>query len=265
MQQAKNVLAVALVLSVGFALLSLLLPLTPSGQIYGWLIFHLDIATTILYATFYSIGALLFVLGLGAFKHQLRLAYIKLSAGAVLFGIAFAQLLVVGLLDLWLSPWVTSGAIVLPFIVAGFLMYLGVHSYAKIVAIKTIWARFSIVLPLVVVGVLASSILPHVPLAVAELEFDVNTGLQTAMALLIFAAAMLSLRIKQHTGAAYTNALAWLFMALVGTAATVVAVIVTNLLGFGTLPEGYLLMDFMLVISSALFIRAGYAFSKLSV
>jgi hypothetical protein len=264
MQRTDRNLAIALTIAFGGVFLSFAVPLSSTSQKADWAIIHLDVALTVLYSTFYSIAALLFLSGLKSFKQALRTAYVRLSSGVVLFGAAFAQLLVVGLFNLWGSWWVTSGLVIVPFITAGLLLYWGVRKYAALVGVKSRWMRFWFVLALAVAGGALSGFLPHAALDVPETEFDVSTGLEVAMMLLIFAAAMVTLRIKRHTGAVYTNALAWLFLAFWAVVAAVAVVLTLSFMGFGNDPLGYLAMDFMLLIGGILFIRAGYAFNKLS-
>lgn len=264
MQRINSAITTVLMATIGGALLSLMMPLTATGERTGWIIFHMDIMLTIVYAGLFALAALLFLLGLGAFKQELRRAYVKISLGVVLFGLSFAQILVINLFDLWGSAWAASGLVALPFAAAGWLLFLGVRRYGLLVGVRGPWTRFWFVLAAALGGAVLAAFLPHVSAPRRELDLDLNNGLLTVIMVLVLAAAMIILAIKKRTGAIYNNALAWMFMALLVVVVSDLGFIAISLAGLAESAFGYLLLDAMLVVSGVMLARAGYTFSRLS-
>lgn len=226
--------------------------------------FKYDLSLNILYVALLLIGALLFLLGLKGFKAKLKIAYSEIIIGVVLIGITSLQLPLIGLFNLSSSLWVKSGAIVLPYIVAGLIIYLGSRRYARLLDLTGALTKPWVVLPVVMAGVVLSIFLPHPPLSPTdELIFDSQAALVLWISGLLIAAALLLLRLKKASGPLYTPSLAWLSLAFLFSAGFGVQTVLFDMLGVSE--QAATIVTFALEpINGMLYVIAGYMFARIT-
>lgn len=220
--------------------------------------------TLALITTLLNFGAVpLFIIGLKNFKTDLRKAYILLSVGVALLGLAQFQLPILSITGWWI--WADYGGVTLPYLVAVILILFGVRTFAQLLHIRTVWTSITLATLCSIVLALFASQLPHVTTLVPELMFDITLGLGLWDTVFITFAAIAVLKIKHVLGAAYTNAMAWLFVALVvlsfaGTHFTIVSLLFAE----GDWYYDYSITIVPFLLAALLLLRAGYAFNKIN-
>ena len=227
------------------------------------LIFRLSLLSSVVLASLDLGAALLFLVSLRAYKAEMRRAFTWLSAGIILVATGTLQIAIINAFS-WLDTiWVTSGGIVLPYLLSSLLLYWGVRKFVRLVGMNTALLRASIVIPAVAVVSVLSTLLPHVSgHQSTEMEIDGSTAILLWTAQLDLIAGILILKARGHMGSHYTRAMTWLSAALlwatiVGTLAAIVV------LSTRTSVNIFSLMVVMLsVFNSLLLLGAGYAFTK---
>lgn len=99
---------------------------------------RIRLVVTVVMTVSFCGSALLFFRGLGAFKAGLQAAYRWFSAGNIGFGVAMLQWPVIVVAGLQSSFWAVSGVVVVPFLLATFLMYVGMRQFALLLGVQTI-------------------------------------------------------------------------------------------------------------------------------
>lgn len=225
-------------------------------------LFYFQLIINIIMAFTHLGAAALFVTNLDVYKAKLRRAYSILAAGILITGMSALQVTVLAAVLPADSPYLKSGATILPFVLSGVILYLGVRAFARLVGSKHIAQRAWVAFPIGLAGALLSTFLPHVPYAnVPELGIDATVGISVWSGTLILLASWLALHIKANTGAHYTKAMAWLASALFFTSIAffyqVLYVLISNDLNiYLSLGSGILT-----TVSGFVWIRAGYAFA----
>lgn len=232
---------------------------TPASWADGWLTFHLFIAVTSVQSCLHIGAAILFLLSIGVYKARLRYAYTMISVGIVLLAIGALQLPIIHAFDLWDTVWVTGGIIGIPFTLSGLAMYIGARGLARLIGIKTIYSRASIVVPIILVVCVLSTFLPHVTSPLPEMAFDMTNIILLWSGLLNLAAAFAVLAVARSTGVYYQSSMAWLAVSLMISSLILLLVVVR---GLTTTSTQDVLTDVLSVLGGALFMKAGYEFSK---
>jgi len=221
--------------------------------------FHLPLFMSLIYTVLHLGGAALFFMGLGAYKARLRLAYTLVALSIALVALGLVQLPVFNAYNLLGSAWVKSGAIMLPFIICGVGVFVGVSLLAKLVGAKTLFTKYKFVLPLVFGAVMLSSLLPHVATDMSELLYDISNGPSLFVGSLFGISMAIVLRVKQHIGSHYTSAMAWLgFGFFASTVISVTSLIITLFTNVGV----NFLLDSMLIASGLIYLKAGHVFAE---
>jgi len=261
MQRNRILIWSTLILTVGISLLALLLP-TPASWPPGEVEFHRQLIVNIVMAATHTGGALLFLANLDVYKAKLRRAYIVMAIGTLVTGAGTLQISLLTLANAWTTPYGRSGATMLPFVLSGILLYLGVCSFVKLVGVKHPLAKFWIVLPGAALLTALSTLLPHVnnPI-VPEATYDVLVGVGVWSGSLMLSAGFLVMKAKNHAGAHYTHAITWLARALAVSAGVLLYQGVYTLVDVGFNPLLNLTSNIITVISGLMWIRAGYAFA----
>src|SRR6266567_3419147 len=150
MDRTKKIIIGLTLLAAVSALATLLSPVP--GDLFGVtpVQFRTDVALSFFFGLLYVAGGYLFTLGLTGFTNKLRSIYLTICAGMVVLGLTFLQLPVISMLDAWTEPWATSGAVGVPFVLAGLILFWGIHNYAKLINVRTIWSNWFIALGLAV-------------------------------------------------------------------------------------------------------------------
>jgi hypothetical protein len=219
--------------------------------------FKPSLVTAAIMAWLYIGTAILFLMGLDIFKEKLRQAYRLICAGLVLLGIGLVQLPLLVATGHFDSAWIEYGGLSLPALVAWILIYAGVRSFAKAVGDTSAWTSvpltwFFIIILTAAAGWFAND-LPDKQFS--SVAFAGNT----ANYLIGLVSAVLVLRIKHMAGPAYTAALTWFALSIVVSAFGIFLIQIYEVLG----TQGGVMAGVPFVLSSALFLKAGYAFNKI--
>ncbi len=255
---SKTAIIVIIITILGY-LASFLVP-TPSGWNDSPLDFNWTLSNSVLYALLHSGAGILFIAGLSAYKEALRSAYIRIAIGVTLVGAGLAQVVFLNIFDLIQTPWVQYGGVMLPFVIAGVAIYSGIRSIAILTGVRSPLKNIWLVATLLVLGVVATSLLPHESSPLPELTFDIANAISAWDVILYAISLGLVLQIKANTGAHYAKATTWLAVGLVGS------VVITTCVLFGALfsgmtPAGYLL-DTIVIAGGLLYLKAGYSFAR---
>lgn len=247
-RRARVVLVLTLTLSIAIAALTLFMPEPP----------HLssinaeEFRGALLFATFFAClhvsAAVLFIAGLGVFKQVLKYAYKIICVGIALQGLALITSPVIIALDVVDQAWVQWLAMPV-YVPAGLLVYLGLRIFAKALHEEGWWLRPVIVIP----GALAIGIVGQL-LSTGDADPQLYSILAFG-AINIY----MALRIKRTTGPAYTNAMAWLTVALV---MSFTAALVPTLYAVLHISENSVLA-IPFILSGIAYVKAGYAFNKI--
>jgi hypothetical protein len=204
--------------------------------------------------------------GLREFKTRLRVAYILLGIGLIIFAGALLQLPVAGLLGLFNAAWFTGGGAIVVFTMAIVVMYIAVRQLARLVGVRSRLTSFWLVLTgAVLCGVamfgFATLFLTY------ELEgADVYVGsIGWAGGFALFAG-LLALRTMTAIGPEYRHSTKWLAIAFFSIAAGalhegVSTTFISNYGGYNV--WGIYLWPF--VISGFMWVKACYEFRRLTV
>lgn len=222
--------------------------------------FHWALANSILYTSLHIGAAILFLIGLKAYKAKLRLAYGAVAFGIVLVGGGLAHVVLLRIFGLLASPWVQYGGVMLPFVAAGLAIYLGIRLRARLVNLRSPLANLAVILPLLLLCIFGSSFLPHGTSPLSEVFFDVSNAINVFDAVFYAASLGLVLQIKNRSGAHYTSSMVWLIYGLMGSVAITLTILITTLIT-GEAPTGYLL-DSLVIVGGFLYLKAGHSFAK---
>jgi len=222
--------------------------------------FHWTLANSVLYTLLHIGAAILLLIGVTAYKAALRAAYARIALGIVLVGAGLAQVVMLNIFGLIQTPWVQYGGVMLPFVVAGISIYSGVRSMAKLIHVASPLARLSVVIPLLLVSLTVVALLPHSSSPLPELYFDISNAISVWDVVLYAASFGLVLHIKNHSGAYYTESMAWLAVGLMGSVVITCIVLLTTFIT-GQESSGYL-VDSIVIIGGILYLKAGHSFAK---
>lgn len=255
---SKIALAIIFFTAIGYCT-SFLIPI-PTGWTGDTLAFHISLANSLLYTLLHVGAAILFLVGIRAYKAALRRAYTSIAAGIVLVGVGLAQVVFLNIFGLLQTPWVQYGGVMLPFVVAGLAIYLGVRSMAKLVGIASPLMKLWLVLPLSLVFVGAVSFLPHGNSTLPELFFDVSNAISVWDLVLYGTSLGLLLQVKSHSGAHYAESMAWLAIGLIGSVVITSSILIGTFVT-GQTPGSYTL-DAIVIVGGLLYLKAGHSFAK---
>jgi len=175
---------------------------------------HVALALGVTYTLLQIITLFLFYAGLKNFKEGLRRPYNILCVGLICIALAQLQTPVVVLLGAeW---WFTSGAAALLYIAPNIFIFAGLRSFLHLLDIRSRWTSYWIAMPVVLVLPVISFVLPvklsatattltaaHAYVALPMWQMGVNA-----------ICAYMAWRIQNTMGRAYTDAMRWLFFAM---------------------------------------------------
>ncbi len=243
------------------ALAALAIPLPTAWHAASWL-FYLSLSVTLAYAVIQLGAAGLFLGSLDVYKTALRQAYVAIVVSLVLLAASTIQLAVISALDLWDTFWVNDGLVMLPYLVGGFLAYIGTRRLARLIDARTIVARATIALPAIVILCLLTIPLPHAPVPTPEAAFDVTIILVTWTTLMYLAAGFIAWSAQRRIGAFYKSTTSWLAGGLLASAVALGIATLHALATAETQDLPTLVVDTIGLISSLFYLRAGYAMTK---
>jgi hypothetical protein len=222
--------------------------------------FHWTLANSVFYTSLYVGAAILFLIGVSAYKAELRIAYMAIAIGIVLVGAGLAQVVLLRIFDLLKSPWVIYGGVTLPFVAAGLAIYFGVRSRTKLVNIASALTKPIVILPLLLFCIALVTLLPHGTSSLPEVFFDVSNAISVLDVVLYAVSFGLVLQIRNRSGAHYTSSMTWLMLGLMSSVVISLAILMTTLITGQTLAE--YLQDVLVIIGGVLYLRAGYTFAR---
>jgi hypothetical protein len=259
MKTANNIALAAIVFTIIGFVASFFVPL-PSSWTENSMSFYWTLADSVLYTLLHIGGAVLFLVGMNAYKTKLREAYTVIAVGIVLVGAGLAQVVLLNIFNLIQTPWVQDGGVMLPFLVAGLAIYFGTRAMAKLVGVTSYLTKLYVVFPLVAVGIAVATILPHGKSPLPETFFDISNTISVWDLILYSSSLGMALQIRRHVGSHYTKAMAWFSMGLMGSVViTSFVLIATFITGAG--PYGPLL-DIIVILGGCLYLKAGHSFAQ---
>jgi hypothetical protein len=264
MQSVSKVIFATIIVAVIAGGATLFLIGAPNDWKGSWYDFHGSLSLTSAAAALFLGAALLFAMSFSSYKTKVRRAYMAILASIVLTAIGTIQLPIANGFSLWNTPWVASGGLAIPFIVAGLMAYLGTRSFARTVGTETRLTKLPVVLPGVVVLVCLSSLLPHVTLlpSQSELSYKIANGVLVWSMLLYFVAGVVLLRVRRHIGGHYVTAMTWSSLGFFATALIIAMLFVDGLFTTATQDVVTNTSNVLILMTGLLFMRAGYEFYK---
>lgn len=251
------------ILSCIFAGLSFLLPVVSSVE--NTFAAHSRTAFAMALGVLYTGSAIWFLGGLANFKTRLRISYILLCVGLIIFSIAMIQLPIIGLLDQWDSAWATGGGVILIFMLASVFLYLAMRQLSRLIGLRTrlnslLAVSGATILITILFGIAGSLLVQYelegVELYIAAVGWTVGFNLQ---------AGLLALRIRKVIGESYKRALYWQAVALISMAiAAVHEAIGTALMNNEHWFQNYGVYLWPFIVAGFLFLRACYEFRSLT-
>lgn len=259
MQRVRLTLIGVIVAAVALPLLSLLIPM-PTGFVYGGTQgYYETLIGTFLFSILYAGSAIIYLEGLKAFKPQLRQAYKVICLGIAFIGFNSLQYPIFGVFNLWTSSWFLQGGADVPYFVASILIFFGVRLFARVLNLTPRALSVGLMtLVTLLVGVITFVIVRLLHLE--QSAFDMHLTLTTMPLVPFLLTALGVLKIKQSSGPAFANALAWFFVTLLSSAAGVVLLSSFDFAG-QTKVIPLLLLP---IVLGALWIKSAYAFNKIS-
>ncbi len=258
-------IAVAVLAFVAGAAMLLVVPAATS--VMNGLAGHLRTALAVVTVVSALGGAGLFVAGVKVFRAKLGVAYIILAAGISMFGFALVQLPIAGFFNLWKEWWFHSGMLIVPFVLATTLIYVGMRQFSRLIEVRNPLERYSFAVGLGTAFTVLSFVAGHyVVLDHAVDGTDFYTAVVGWSAIYLTFAALLARGILQRIGSSYQNATRWLFVAMVVLSAGAWHEYVINF--FMNTDTWYVATGLSLipfVAGGFTLVRAGYAFCSLSV
>ena len=234
----------------------------PSTWQYSAALFYGTLPPSMALVVLHLGAVALFLLSLGAYKQELRRAYILICAGIALTALGTLQLPVISWLNAWGSWWVTDGVIGIPFLLSGLTVYGGMRSLGLLVGVRTWQTKLYIVWPVVIGLCVLSSLLPHVSITTTELTYDAAVAILLWAVLSFVVALSILWRVRERIGAHYASAMTWLLVAFSIELCGLVLAVLGALLSSKTQDGFSVAIDSVGAVAGLVLLGAGYAFTK---
>lgn len=259
----KNIIIIWLsVILTALACCSALLLKSPPDWPVAILGFHVQLIMNIIVGAAHVTGAVLFLANLDVYKTKLRRAYIILAIGATLTGVGTLQNTLLTLLNMWSTPYGSSGLTMLPFLLSGLTLFVAVRLFARLIGVKYLLTRFSVVIPVALLLVVLSTFLPHAtPPRMKEEVYDLLVGITVWSGALMIFAGHITHRMQKLVGQHYVHAIKWLKRALVTSGIVLLYVGFYTLIDKGFDITVYAFNGMTTIVSGLVWVRAGYAFA----
>jgi hypothetical protein len=121
-----------------FALISYFVPAASGVYLEHTTAHHVRLTLTVIMTVSFYGSAYLLLKGVGLFKSTLRAAYRWFAIGNILFGFAMLQWPIIVIGGWEFSFWAVSGVVVIPFLLATLLMYIGMRRFALLLGVRSI-------------------------------------------------------------------------------------------------------------------------------
>jgi hypothetical protein len=261
MQTVRKVVWVTIVAAAVCAALAFLVPMPDSWKDSSALFYSL-LALTFGFVTLHIGAVVLFFMGLGAYKKELRRAYFIICSSILLLALGTLQLPIISSLNLWGSAWVTHGFVGLPFILASLTGYFGARQLAKLIGLNSMLQKAVILLPALAFVNAFTALLPHVSTTTPESSYDLSVAIFAWGAMVYLTGATLVYKIGKQIGAHYTKAMAWLFLGLVGSSSALVLATLATLCSNRNQDGWSVAIDIAALLAGLAYVRAGLVFVK---
>lgn len=256
MKRTRRALLVILILAVVLPALTILVPVpegfsdmdggnTPAS-------FRFILIGATFFAWLYIGAAILFFMGLDAFKAELRRTFRLICFGLISTGIALVTFPVAIVLSSVRDSIDGQDWTGLPYAIAAVALYIGIRSFAKVLGIKNILTQAIPILVATLLLALLSGFVFDTDHRIQLISDSWNFMLESVSLVLV-------ILIKRAAGPAYTNALAWFILAL---ACGVISLAVPTI----TLASGNDTQPWVVVpvaVAAGLFLKTGYVFNKI--
>ncbi|HKU18849.1 MAG TPA: hypothetical protein VJP80_06275 [Candidatus Saccharimonadales bacterium] len=258
---ARATMVVTYVVAAVAAMAAALAPVPRSWQ-YSHALYYEGLILVSAYMCLLIGAVVLLLMGAGAYKAELKRAYLAMCAGIMLVALGCVQLPVLGIFNLWGSAWVNNGFVGVPFFVSGLVLYIGVRRLALLIGQAGLLTRFVVVVPLVIVLCVALAFVPHVHVTFAERDFDIAYGIFMWSAVFTVIATVLLARIQRDIGQHYQSAMAWLCSGVGNVAVALILVIVGGFVSNKTQDNWSIAIDVAGLAAGLTLVHAGYVFTK---
>ncbi len=260
MEQAEATAMTGFSLALIVALAALAIPI-PESWLGTSLEFYLPFVVSAFYGVANCTTMFIFVSSLAVYKSKSRRAYYWIVAGLVLAVLGTIQMPVLSGFGLWNSPWATSGAVVVPFILSGLALYTGMRQLGRIVGVKGITSLYIIPIATTIIFALICIMLPHPPTGLAEPVFDVGNAITVWPTVFYFFSGILGWHITQHMGRHYTAAMSWL-TALAFLACSIPFSLIAGALLTGASRNLPLYTLLLMIVTALVGLKASIAFAQ---
>jgi hypothetical protein len=253
-----------IIIIVSFALsLATLLLHVPASQTYEY--FHAPLFVETFLAGISVGAAALFLTGLSGFKVKLRVAYLLIALGILLYALALIQLPFLQVLTSFNSTYVTEGWLNFWYDLAALLLLVGIMRYASLIQAKSFLLRPVVIIAVTLVVALCTLILPHSGNFYPTISaLRTSVWFTTISAMLLTFAAIGFLVVKRAVGPAYTTALAWSFLGVGLLAFSTFSTVYFQLVSFASayVTSGLFFIPFLIAVFCNL--RAAVAFNNIT-
>ncbi len=203
MKQSRTIAVVVVIVTVLLAVVTLWAPSPSTQSAFG---FHAQFLEGVVTAGLLVGAAPILLLSLRSFTPKFKRAYAAVCAGYGIMSLSFLQIPLLTfvspkIVDL---PWVSSGAIVLPFAVSAGLLYAGTRSFARLFGARgpLTWWWLMIVTSLACAGI--GIILPHAAWdGQSERVFDGTVGSVFITVVPVMFAGLVAYQAKARASALY--------------------------------------------------------------
>lgn len=259
----ENVIAIGAIFASTLVGLMGLFVSTPPESHVSWLLFHAPLVLTLVYGCLHIGSAILFLRSLDAYKSELRRVYIAISIGIAVLAIGTLQVAIIAAFNWWNTPWAMDGYIVVPFLVAGMIVYIGARGLGKLISIKSLLVRSSAVLPSVFITSLLVVFIPHPTPTTTLVAYNASNIITTWTMLMFLAAGLTFVAIARHIGEHYKSTMRWLSWGFL-TSTIVLASVVGHTLVVPNATNDFftIVTDLIGVIAGLIYLRAAYEFAK---
>jgi hypothetical protein len=260
MQRNRTIIWSTLVVTLLSVFLIFMLPI-PANWKLPRLEFYLPLASFGTMTCLHIGAAILFTTNLGVYKARLRRAYVALAVGIIMIALGTLQVAIISATNTWYSPWVLSGGLIMPFFVATLTVYLAMRHLAHLVGVRHLLTKLWFVLPVVLVISLLIALLPHVPVAVSASAYAITIGTTAWSGWMLFVTSMLVFVIRKHAGEHYSQAMAWLGVAIFIGFLDLTAQYTYNITTVDYTSPLARAMNILSILSGLLWLRASYSFA----
>lgn len=262
LQTPRKTAASILSFSILLACMSFFVPAVASAQ--NPLQTHWRTAIAMFIGVLFTTGVIWFSGSIKSFRASLRTAYKLALIGIIILSVSFFQLPILGLLDLWGSLWATAGGVVLPFIFATLLMYMGMRRFAMTLQINNPIMRPLVAFP---VAITSTALVWFAAQYWVQYKLDgIDVYITAVSWTAIFAifSAILVLKIKNTISQYYKPAMSSLGHVFIGLSTAAIIEVLTTTFTSTEIPyDTYGAYLWPFAVCGLLLLRAGYTFQTL--